>query len=229
MGKSTRSKWKKLNRRERAKDEVGNVLARVEKLNTKLGLCAKGGISKVPIQDPETRFHFTNPGKRKPGEKLELSGLTTNPYGKSNPAAPHPVTVNFETVAPEAPIAGCAFTVEDAKRIQKVSARTLQQAVNLAVAEADWTNDEPVEITIGCNDDEHLTTALIANVPKVKKVSGSAAPSKPLANKKETAEAPKTAKLKSMEVQKGITKGDKKIKHDEPTKRIVSGGKKGGK
>lgn len=209
MTKSTRSKWKKLNRRERAKDEVGNVQARLVKLNHKLHLCVKGGISKVPPQEPETRFHFTKPETRKSGERLVLAAPSTNLRGKSDVDAPHPATVNFETVPVEAPTAGCAFTVEDQQRLE--AAEQFRMAAKEMLENPDWSNDEPVEFVIGCNDDEHLTTSYLQSTGK--RVS----------SKKEDTSAPKAAKLKSMETQRGMTKGDKKIKPDVPVKRLVSG------
>eukprot|EP00331_Platyophrya_macrostoma_P008996 CAMPEP_0176420250 /NCGR_PEP_ID=MMETSP0127-20121128/8504_1 /TAXON_ID=938130 /ORGANISM="Platyophrya macrostoma, Strain WH" /LENGTH=216 /DNA_ID=CAMNT_0017800829 /DNA_START=32 /DNA_END=682 /DNA_ORIENTATION=+ len=209
MTKSSRSKWKKQNRRERAKDEVGNVQARLVKLNKKLHLCVKGGISKVPSQDPETRFHFTQPEKRKSGERLVLSAPSTNMHGKSDAEAPHPVTVNFETVPVEAPVAGCAFTVEDQHRLD--AAEQFRLAASDMLEHPDWSNDEPVEFVIGCNDDEHLTTSFLQTAGK-----------RASAKKEDTA-APKATKLKSMETQRGMTKGDKKIKPDMPVKRLVSG------
>lgn len=231
MTKSSRSKWKKMTRRERAQSESGNVANRIVKLHSKLEMAAKGSLSNVPMQDPETRFHFAHPEKRKPGEKLVLRGMTTNPYGKSDPKAPHPSTVQFETVAPEAPVAGKAFTVEDERRMVQVSAKALQDAVNLAVAEPDYDDDEPVEITIGCNDDEYLNSALaqkaLSAQAKLKKSAAkSSSTSAPSTAKQELSTAPKAAKIKSMEVQKGITAGNKKIKSEAPTKRLVSGNKK---
>ena len=229
MTKSSRSKWKKMTRRERAQSESGNVAKRIVKLHSKLELAAKGGLSNVPMQDAETRFHFTHPEKRKAGEKLVLRGMTTNPHGKSNTKAPHPNTVNYETVAEEAPIAGKARTVEDERRMLQVSAEALQAAVNLAVAEPDFDDDEPVEITIGCNDDEYLNTALaqkaLSAQAKLKKATKTATVA-PSTAKQELTVAPKAAKIKSMEKQKGITMGDKKIKSEVPTKRLVSGNKK---
>ena len=65
-----------MTRRERAQSESGNVAKRIVKLHSKLELAAKGGLSNVPMQDAETRFHFTHPEKRKAGEKLVLRGMT---------------------------------------------------------------------------------------------------------------------------------------------------------
>lgn len=207
MTKSSRSKFKKFNRRERAKDEIENVQARLAKLNKKLHISVKGGMSRVPPQDPETRFHFKQPEGA--GGRLVLPKMKTNPYGKTDTEAPHPATVTFEKVAPEAPVAGKAFTVEDANRIE--AAQALQQAAAEMLENPDWTNDEPIEFTIGCNDDEHLTTSFLLGK---KGVAG---------GKKESAEAPKAAKLKSMETQKAATKGSAKMKSATPTKRLVSG------
>ncbi|CUG87799.1 Hypothetical protein, putative [Bodo saltans] len=212
MVKSTRSKWKKMHRRERAKDEAPQVAVRLQKLNVKLGLCANGGLSKVPIQDPETRFHFKQP-ERKAGERLVLSGMSTNPRGKSNPNAPHPATITFDTVEAVAPVAGMAITKEDQQRIESFHAAAAD-----ALNNPDYDNDEPVEFILGCNDDEDQTTVVGRGSLSSKKAA-------PLNSKK--AISASATKLKSMEIQKGITKGDKKIKSsDAPTKRLVSGGKK---
>jgi hypothetical protein len=211
MVKSTRSKWKKMHRRERASDEAPKVAERLERLNKKLGLCAVGGMSKVPAQDPETRFHFKQPEKRKPGDRLVLSGLKTNPYGKSNPDAPHPATINFETVEVQAPVAGMALTVEDQKRLENFRAAAAD-----ALANPDYSSNEPVEFVLGCNDDEDQTTVFSVKSSTLKGGKGVAMDSK-------KATGTGASKLKSMEIQKGITKGDKKIKGDAPTKRLVSG------
>jgi hypothetical protein len=214
MVKSTRSKWKKMHRRERAKDEAPQVAVRLQRLNVKLGLCANGGLSQVPVQDPETRFHFKQP-ERKAGERLVLGGMKTNPRGKSNPDAPHPVTFTYDKVDPIAPTAGMAITKEDEARIESFHAAAAD-----ALANPDYDNEEPVEFILGCNDDEGQTT--VVGRGKSALAGKKAAP---LNSKKEVSVT--ATKLKSMEIQKGITKGDKKIKFsDAPNKRLVSGGKK---
>ena len=237
MGKSTRSKWKKMHKRQRAADEAGNVAARVDKLNNKLDLVVQGGLSNVPMEDPETRFHFAAPAAevRKPGERLKLAPLKSNPYGKSDPTAPHPQTVTFDTVDKAAPVAGCAISVEDVKRMQNATAASFQQAFQAAMKRAtvqsgqDDDDDAPVEITIGCNDDENINDATFAAAkPKkgsavVKKVSGGGAlaATTKKGSKKEVAEAPK--RITSMALRKNETAGDSKMKGDTKRTRLVSG------
>lgn len=219
MTKSSRSKWKKMHRRERAQDEAPKVAQRLVKLNDKLTLCAEGGISAVPPQELETRFHFKQPEKRKAGERLELASMKTNPRGKTDTTAPHPATINFETVDVAAPVAGMALTVDDERRLTN-----FHKAAADLLANPDYTNDEPVEFVLGCNDDEEATTRVYpSSKGGVRVKSSTLAASKASPNsKKQADEGPKTSKLKSMEIQKGITKGDKKIKGDAPAKRLVS-------
>lgn len=139
MAKSTRSKWKKMHRRERAKAERGSTTKRIQQLHHKLELTVRGGISAVPPQEPETRFHFLNPvlDPRVPNTRrhlnnnytaelnevtydyskpLRLAPPRTNLHGKSDPAAPHPTTLDFETVDADAPLAGRAMTKADVER-----------------------------------------------------------------------------------------------------------------
>lgn len=142
MAKSSRSKWKKLHRRQRAQAEAKNTLKRVSKLHKKLELTAKGGISLIPPQEPETRFHFTNPEKnlRVPDPRreynndyrqnrvvldfskpLQLPPPRTNFYGKSDVNAPHRMTVQYEVIDADAPIAGHAMTKADLERAVRKS------------------------------------------------------------------------------------------------------------
>ena len=234
MGKSTRSKWKKMHKRQRAADEACNVATRVEKLSGKLDLVVQGGLSTVPMEDPETRFHFAAPPAeaRKVGERLKLAPLKSNPYGKSDQSAPHPLTVTFETVDKAAPTAGCAVSVEDVKRMEQATAASFQQAFQAAMTKANSKalsnddDDEPVEITIGCNDDEYINSAKPAKkgAAVVKKISGggaiAAATSKKGA-KKDVNEAPK--RISSMALRKNETAGDAKMKGDAKRTRLVSG------
>lgn len=161
MAKSSRSKWKKLHRRQRAKAEAKNTIKRVSKLHKKLELTAKGGISLVPPQEPESRFHFTNPEKnlRVPDPRreynndyrhnrvvldfskpLQLPPPHTNFYGKSDPNAPHPMTVHYDTIDADAPVAGHAMTKADLER----AVRKSQEA---AAAAAAPLNEENLSIT----------------------------------------------------------------------------------
>ncbi|CCW64841.1 unnamed protein product [Phytomonas sp. EM1] len=140
MAKSTRSKWKKLHRRQRAEAEREHTAERLRKLHHKLVLTAKGGISAIPPQDPETRFHFLNPeldprvpntsahlntnyrmdpnaGKEDFSKPLRLPPPRTCFYGKSNPNGPHPQAVNFEVIDADAPIGGHALTKADVERM----------------------------------------------------------------------------------------------------------------
>lgn len=149
MAKSSRSKWKKLHRRQRAQAEVKNTVKRVSKLHQKLRLTAKGGISLVPPQDPESRFHFTNPEKnlRVPDPRreynndyrndrtvtdfskpLRLAPPKSNVYGKSDIHAPHIMTVNYAVIDADAPIAGHAVTKADVERAAKKAREALLHA-----------------------------------------------------------------------------------------------------
>lgn len=243
MGKSTRSKWKKMHKRLRAVDEADNVAARIEGLNDKLDLAVQGGLSKVPMQAPETRFHFAAPQledvARKKGERLFLQPLKTNPKGKSDPAAPHPQTFTFDTVAAAAPIAGCAISVADVNRMQAASVVSFQQAFQAAMQKARQggsggadDDDGPVEITIGCNDDAYINESVPRGSKGGKKgaaVVKSTSSSAPLAlpagkkgAKKELNDAPKV-KIASMALKRTETAGGAKMKTGAPKARIVSG------
>lgn len=167
MAKSSRSKWKKLHRRQRAQAEVKNTVKRVSKLHHKLKLTAKGGISLVPPQEPEKRFHFTNPDKnlRVPDPRreynndyqldktvrdftkpLHLPPPTTNVYGKSDIHAPHPMTRNYEVIDADAPIAGHAMTKKDLERsIRKAQEAALQQNEESSVITSSVGNAVPEE------------------------------------------------------------------------------------
>lgn len=190
MAKSSRSKWKKLHRRQRAKAESKNTIKRVSKLHKKLELTAKGGISLIPPQEPETRFHFTNPEKnlRVPDPRreynndyrqnkvvldfskpLQLPPPQSNFYGKSDLNAPHPMTIHYETIDADAPIAGHAMTKADVERaMRKSQEATAASAVilnedNLSLSSATMTtlnveeneedaDDGPEEYTFGMED-----------------------------------------------------------------------------
>ncbi|CCW67570.1 unnamed protein product [Phytomonas sp. Hart1] len=137
MAKSTRSKWKKLHRRQRAEAERERTAARIRGLHHKLELTSKGGISAVPPQEPETRFHFLNPdldprapktsrgGNPNPSDPvqidftkpLKLPPPRTCFYGKSDPNGPHPQATNYEVLDANAPIAGHALTTADVERM----------------------------------------------------------------------------------------------------------------
>jgi hypothetical protein len=237
MGKSTRSKWKKMHKRQRAEDEAPLVAARLAKLNGKLDLVVRGGLSAVPMQDPETRFHFSAPvpeeSSRKAGERLQLKPMSTNPYGKSA-ATPHPQTTTFDTVPLEAPVAGRAISVADVERMQTANARSFQAAFQAAMtrASADGDDDEPVEITIGCNDDEGLNDAMPppdeesgrrAVVKKVSKSAPQAAPTSKKGAKKDVVAGPAKVKIASMALRKDETPGNSKMKSGGPKTRVVSG------
>ena len=182
MTKSSRSKWKKFHRRERAEAARPLVTKRIERLKGKLDLCAKGVVSRVPMEDPETRFHFTHPELRKPGEKLVLAPLKTNPYGKSDAAAPHPQAVNVEPVPLHAPIAGKAISVVDQKKNEAAQAKSFQSSVREMLDNPDYATSDPIEIVIGCNDAEDETTGVVTKKGTMKKVT----------------KGPKADKIKSM-------------------------------
>lgn len=181
MTKSSRSKWKKLHRRQRAQAEAKNTIKRVSKLHKKLELTAKGGISLVPPQDAETRFHFTNPEKnlRVPDPRreynndyrenrvvldfskaLKLPPPRTNFYGKSDENAAHPMTVNYEVIDADAPIAGHAMTKADLERaIRKSQEAAASQnesgpltASNKEESEEEEEGSRPVEYVFGMDD-----------------------------------------------------------------------------
>ncbi|KPI84395.1 hypothetical protein ABL78_6556 [Leptomonas seymouri] len=142
MAKSSRSKWKKQHRRLKAKEEAGNTVKRITQLHKKLELTIKGGISAVPPQEPEKRFHFLNPelDPRVPNTRkdlnnnyraelnhvhydytkpLKLAPPKTNLYGKADTTAPHPLTQNFETIDADAPLGGHALTKADVERMAR--------------------------------------------------------------------------------------------------------------
>lgn len=196
MAKSSRSKWKKMHRRLQATAEAGNVQKKLHRLNDKMKLVANGGISQVPTEEKETRFHFSKP-HIKAGERLKLAPLTTNPYGLSDPERPHNQSVNFENVDSDAPVAGRAFTYDDQKRLEAKSAAHVS-------ADAEDDDDGPMELVIGMNDDEYLTSNALMPASKSE------------------------MRIKSMMHRKGDTIGDKKMKDGGARKRIVkgTGGKK---
>eukprot|EP00758_Cryptobia_borreli_P007952 Tbor_TRINITY_DN5345_c0_g2::TRINITY_DN5345_c0_g2_i1::g.4333::m.4333 len=183
MAKSARSKWKKLHRRQKAIEERPNVARKVHQLHKKLRLTAKGGISKVPPEEPESRFHFSKPSV-KAGERLELPAMVTNPYGKTDTEQPHPQQVTYDTVDHYSPLAGTAFSYNDERRIQDGVAL---KAASLAVQETE-DDDGPMEMVIGLNDDEDLTSSKLM-------------PSKASENR-----------IKSMLAKRGETTGSKKMK-----------------
>jgi hypothetical protein len=195
MAKSSRSKWKKMHRRLQATAEAGNVLKKMARLNGKIKLVANGGISQVPMEEPEKRFHFSKP-QVKTGERLKLDPLTTNPYGLSDPDRPHAQSLVTDSIDADAPVAGHAFTYDDQKRAEaKMSA--------IVSAEVD-DEDGPMELVIGMNDDEFLTSTALMPAAKSE------------------------LRIQSMIQRKGETSGDKKMKDGSARKRIVkgTGGKK---
>lgn len=154
MAKSSRSKWKKLHRRQKAKEEAANTVKRIKQLHKKLELTVKGGISAVPPQEPEKRFHFLNPeldphvpNTRKDlnnnyraelnhvhydyTKPLKLTPPKSNFYGKTNTNAPHPMTQNFETLDADAPVAGRALTKAD---VERMAQKQLEQEASRTVA-----------------------------------------------------------------------------------------------
>ena len=209
MAKSVRSKWKKAQKRLRVADERKNLLRRVGQLNAKLKLVQKGGISKVPAEAPETRFHFSQPTVNAK-ERMVLTPMTTNAYGKSDPSAPHPTTYKYETLPEWMPAGGKAYSYADRDRLEAYQFERQQKELLAAAAAAeasgatkggasDDDDDGPMELTIGCNDDEHLTTK--AFVPSKRSSDN---------------------KIKSMIHQKGEHSGSKKIPVDGGKKRLVS-------
>lgn len=154
MAKSSRSKWKKAHRRQKANEESGNVLKRLRNLNKKLKITAKGGISAILSQAPESRFHFLNPelDPRVPNtsknlnnnyraelnhvsydytKPLKLAAPKTAFHGKSDPTTPHPMTVAYETIDAMAPVAGRALTKADMEHINSKQAELLALAGRL--------------------------------------------------------------------------------------------------
>lgn len=208
MAKSSRSKWKKLHRRQRAQAEVKNTIKRVSKLHKKLELTAKGGISLVPPQDPETRFHFTNPEKnlRVPDPRreynndyrndrtvidfskpLRLPPPSTNFYGKSDITAPHPMTVQYETIDADAPIAGHAMTKADLERqIRKAQEAALRHeeegAASASPADGEEADEEdgPEEYVFGVEDSapRKVSKKSVATTAAAKKASAPASKNK---------------------------------------------------
>lgn len=162
MAKSSRSKWKKLHRRQKAKEESTNTVKRIKQLHRKLELTAKGGISAVPPQEPERRFHFLNPelDPRVPNTRkdlnnnyraelnhvhydytkpLKLTPPKTNLYGKTDVTAPHPMTQNYLTIDADAPIGGHALTKADMERLVR---KSMAQEAETAAATAAAANEE---------------------------------------------------------------------------------------
>eukprot|EP00744_Colponema_vietnamica_P003173 GILI01004900.1.p1 GENE.GILI01004900.1~~GILI01004900.1.p1 ORF type:complete len:233 (+),score=69.97 GILI01004900.1:67-699(+) len=203
MAKSVRSKFKKANKRIRVADERRNVLKRVTQLNAKLKLVQKGGISKVPSEEPEKRFHFGQPVVNAK-ERMTLPEMTTNPYGKSDASAPHPTTFNFEKLPGWMPAGGKSMSFADRDKLEAyqqqlalaAAAAAASEHGNVGAAPSDDDDDGPMEITIGMNDDEHLTTR------NFKPAGGN--------------------KLKSMTHQKNEHSGAKKMPASGAKKRMVS-------
>ncbi|KAG5487828.1 hypothetical protein LSCM4_07506 [Leishmania orientalis] len=173
MAKSSRSKWKKMHRRQRAQAEATNTVKRIRQLNKKLELTVKGGISAVPPQEPEKRFHFLNPelDSHVPNTRkdlnnnyraelnhvhydymkpLKLAPPKTNIHGKTDVNAPHPMTVMYETIDADAPLAGHALTKADMERLARRQEQDVPAAA--ACAEEDACKEEG-NIGSGSDDD----------------------------------------------------------------------------
>ncbi|KAH8604092.1 hypothetical protein ERJ75_001751700 [Trypanosoma vivax] len=185
MAKSSRSRWKKAHRRQRAQLLKEAVEQRLDRLNAKLQLAATGGLSEVPHQDPETRFHFVNPAidPRVPhsgrdgnnnckevmcesldfSKPLKLPPPRTNFYGKSDTSAPHPTARCYEVVSATVPVAGHALSVEDVERMrleEEQNKKTTAAAGHHVVNEEDSDGATDMkEFVLGCNDAEGETTA----------------------------------------------------------------------
>ncbi|EKF30318.1 hypothetical protein MOQ_005875 [Trypanosoma cruzi marinkellei] len=187
MAKSSRSKWKKLHKRQRAQEVAAVVQRRVSRLNDKLRLAAEGGLGAVPMQDPETRFHFVNPevDMNVPqnckglnnnfqdimqesldfSRPLQLQPPRTNFHGKSDPNAPHPMTQQFELLDASAPVAGHAITVKDVERMavneEQEQCLNVDHLANEEEAPNGMANEDGVmeEFVFGCNDAAEETTA----------------------------------------------------------------------
>ncbi|KAH9601521.1 hypothetical protein LSM04_003265 [Trypanosoma melophagium] len=175
MAKSTRSKWKKLHRRQRAQGVAAAVAQRVGRLAGKLQLAAHGGLSAVPMEDPETRFHFVNPaldpniphncsGRNNNYEAvvregvdfskpLRLTAPRTNFYGRSDPNAPHPMTQQYEVVSADAPMAGHAISVEDAQRMESLAQQVNNQTKITNKTNDNNANEEEVDVKERTHDD----------------------------------------------------------------------------
>ncbi|KAF8284386.1 hypothetical protein TcG_07779 [Trypanosoma cruzi] len=187
MAKSSRSKWKKLHKRQRAQEVAAVVQRRVSRLNEKLRLAAEGGLGAVPMQDPETRFHFLNPemDMNVPqnckglnnnfqdivqesldfSRPLHLQPPRTNFHGKSDPNAPHRMTQQFELLDASAPVAGHAITVKDAERMavnkEQEQRPTVDHHANEEEGPNGMNNGDGMmeEFVFGCNDAAGETTA----------------------------------------------------------------------
>lgn len=172
-----------MHRRQRAQAEATNTVKRICLLNKKLKLTVKGGISAVPPQEPEKRFHFLNPvlDSRVPNTRknlnnnyraelnhveydytkpLKLAPPKTNMYGKTDVDAPHPMTVMYETIDADTPLAGHALTKADMERLARRQAQQESEA-SAAVADAekdaskedgDNADDGPEEYVFGMED-----------------------------------------------------------------------------
>lgn len=239
MAKSSRSKWKRAHRRERAVQEKRPTAKRISRLHGKLRLAAASLSSLAAPQDVEKRFHFLNPefdthvahpltkyylphnddyegfGKTRKEKKLEewrrkkgmsledekeseksknkkvltnfhvdpdlqtgeidredniqsqnfgvrhinfnepltLSKPRTNFYGKSDPLAPHPQTVQFDTIDADAPVAGHAMTKYDLERMEQRAQQQQQQLQQQHERENEEEEDNE-EITDGEDNED---------------------------------------------------------------------------
>ncbi|KAG5487483.1 hypothetical protein LSCM1_07438 [Leishmania martiniquensis] len=176
MAKSSRSKWKKMHRRQRALAEATNTVKRIHQLHRKLELTIKGGISAIPPQEPERRFHFLNPelDSRVPNTRkdlnnnyraelnhvhydytkpLKLAPPKTNVHGKTNADSPHPMTVMYETVDADAPLAGHALTKADVERLARSRAQEEQDASAAAARAEEDTYQEQGSADMGSDED----------------------------------------------------------------------------
>ncbi|KAG5486579.1 hypothetical protein CUR178_07946 [Leishmania enriettii] len=193
MAKSSRSKWKKMHRRQRAQAEATNTVKRIRQLNKKLELTVKGGISVVPPQEPEKRFHFLNPelDSRVPNTRkdlnnnyraelnhvhydymkpLKLAPPKTNVHGKTDVNAQHPMTVMYETIDADAPLAGHALTKADMERLARRQEQEQDVPAAAARAEEDACKEED-DIGSGSDDDgpEEYVFGMEDAAPKAKK------------------------------------------------------------
>ncbi|RNF20280.1 uncharacterized protein Tco025E_03852 [Trypanosoma conorhini] len=242
MAKSSRSKWKKLHKRQRAQEVAAVVEKRVGRLNDKLRLAAQGGLSAVPMEDPETRFHFVNPEMdmnvpqncKGPNNNfhdilresldfnkpLQLRPAQTCFHGKSDPNAPHPMTQQFELLDAAAPVAGHALTVKDVEHAPQGEERRLRVDHGASAAEASHTDgDEMEEFVFGCND----AAAETEQQPQGKAATARAAAPQRIGSM--TGSAQRASRV----VQVSGTKKAKRLSNTPPTRLAKSGGRAGAK
>mgnify|MGYP003387623929 CR=1 FL=1 len=211
MAKSIRSKFKKKQRAIKTAKHAPVVEARIAKVNGKLHLCAKGGLSKVPMQDPPEHFGFKNPAVAK-GTRLKLDSYSTNPHGLTDASRPHTqVRLHNKHVDVETPQAGLSITNEMIEKMRKSDAAFEEdvffvngKAASTSTGHALQARDFMKMVQpIDSDDDDEAQAAEVEGEDE------------------DEEDAPQ--RLKSMQNKKGSTAGDVKIKSGGARQRLISG------